>query len=61
MDGFALDKPNAKWMGVCAGLARATGTDPFWIRIGAVALTFLTAGLIVPALYVAAGLLAPSR
>lgn len=39
---FALDKPNAKLMGVCAGLARATGTDPLVVRLAAVALGLIT-------------------
>ena len=36
---FALDKDNARLMGVCAGLARWADMDPFLVRIGAVALT----------------------
>lgn len=36
---FYLDKQNAKWSGVCAGLADYTGVEALWIRVGAVALT----------------------
>jgi phage shock protein C len=39
---FYLDKQNAKWSGVCAGIADYTGIDVTLIRIGVVALTFLT-------------------
>ena len=37
---FYLDKQNAKWKGVCAGIADFTGVDPLWIRLG-------TAGMVV--------------
>jgi len=33
---YALDKSNAKALGVCAGLARTTGWDPLLIRVGAI-------------------------
>jgi phage shock protein C len=38
---FYLDKQNAKWSGVCAGIADYTGVDVMWVRIGAVVLTFM--------------------
>jgi phage shock protein C len=38
---FYLDKQNAKWRGVCAGIADYAGIDPTVVRIGAVALTLL--------------------
>jgi phage shock protein C len=38
---FYLDKPNAKWKGVCAGLADYTGIDVTLVRIGLVILTIL--------------------
>jgi phage shock protein C len=38
---FYLDKHNAKWKGVCAGIADYAGIDPTVVRIGAVALTLL--------------------
>ena len=36
---FALDKQNAKWMGVCSGIARTMGWDVTFVRIGMVLLT----------------------
>lgn len=40
---FYLDKQNAKWSGVCAGIADYTGLDVTWIRVGAVLVTFMGA------------------
>jgi phage shock protein C len=36
---FYLDKQNAKWKGVCAGISDYTGVDVLWVRLGAVILT----------------------
>jgi phage shock protein C len=38
---FYLDKQNAKWSGVCAGIADYTGMDVTLVRIGMVILTVL--------------------
>jgi phage shock protein C len=38
---FYLDKQNAKWKGVCAGIADYTGVNSLWVRLGAVALTLM--------------------
>ena len=38
---FYLDKQNAKWSGVCAGIADYTGTDVTLVRIGLVILTLI--------------------
>jgi phage shock protein C len=38
---FYLDKQNAKWSGVCAGVADYTGMDVTLVRIGLVVLTIL--------------------
>jgi phage shock protein C len=38
---FYLDKQNAKWSGVCAGIADYTGMDTTLVRIGVVLLTIL--------------------
>jgi phage shock protein C len=38
---FYLDKQNAKWMGVCSGIADYTGIDKVWIRLSAVLLTIM--------------------
>ena len=51
------DKHNGKWMGVCAGIADYTGINPFWVRMGAVALTVFALGPIGFLMYFAAGFL----
>ena len=38
---FYLDKQNAKWSGVCAGIADYTGMNVTLVRIGLVVLTIL--------------------
>lgn len=38
---FYLDKQNAKWSGVCAGIADYTGMDVTLVRIGLVLVTIL--------------------
>jgi phage shock protein C len=38
---FYLDKQNAKWSGVCAGIADYTGMDVTLVRIGMVIMTVL--------------------
>ena len=38
---FYLDKQNAKWKGVCAGIADYTGVDVLWVRLGMIMLTLL--------------------
>ena len=57
---FTLDKANGKVMGVCAGLADATGADPTLIRLAAVVSVFVL-GPVEILLYVVAGLVAPNR
>lgn len=57
---FALDKSNAKIMGVCAGLARWMNVDVTIIRILAVALTLLGVGSTI-ILYLIVGLVAQAR
>jgi phage shock protein C len=37
--GFYLDKRNAKWKGVCAGIADYTGLDVTLVRVGLFVLT----------------------
>jgi phage shock protein C len=60
-NSFALDKSNAKLLGVCAGLARATGWDPLAVRLGVVAATLLLFGPFGILLYFLCALLAESR
>lgn len=38
---FSLDTSNAMFLGVCAGIARFTGIDATFVRIGAVVVTIL--------------------
>lgn len=54
---YALDKTNAKLMGVCAGLARWADMDPMLVRLGTIAMLFLFAPLTIMA-YLLLGLLA---
>ena len=61
MSSYALDKSNAKLLGVCAGLSRSTGWDPTIVRIGAVAATLLLLGPVAIVLYLAAALIADAR
>lgn len=61
MSSYALDKSNAKVLGVCAGLARTTGWDPLFVRVGAVAATLLLLGPVAIAIYLVTALLAESR
>ena len=58
---FALDKTNAKILGVCAGLARSTGWDLMLVRLGTVASTLFLFGPLGVVAYVLAGLIAESR
>jgi len=51
------DKFNAKLMGVCSGIADYTGVNVFWVRLGAIALTFMTSGMTIPAYFIAGILL----
>lgn len=50
------DKQNSKIMGVCAGIADYTGVNSLWVRLGAIALFFITSGVIIP-MYLVMGLL----
>ena len=42
---FYLDKQNAKWSGVCAGIADYTGVDVTLVRIGFVVSLFMGSGM----------------
>ena len=50
------DKQNAKLMGVCSGIADYTGVDALWVRLGFLALTFVSGGSTIP-FYFLAGIL----
>jgi phage shock protein PspC (stress-responsive transcriptional regulator) len=56
-NGFRLDKPNGKLMGVCSGIARRFGIDATLLRIGFVASVLLGFGFPV-LVYLAIGLIA---
>jgi len=60
MANFALDRGNGKVMGVCAGIARATGADATLVRLAAV-LSLLLVGPIAFILYLVTGWVAPER
>jgi phage shock protein C len=51
---FYLDKQNAKWAGVCAGIADYTGIDPTLVRLGFVGSLFLMGPLIFLIYFIAA-------
>jgi phage shock protein C len=55
---FTLDRANGKLMGVCAGLAAATETDPTLVRLAAVLSLFLV-GPVAIFLYLVAAWVAP--
>ncbi|WP_294295224.1 envelope stress response membrane protein PspC [uncultured Sphingomonas sp.] len=57
---FYTDKPNGKWMGVCAGISDYTGIDVTLVRVGMVLLTVVSNGIALVG-YIAAGILAPKK
>ena len=58
---YALDKQEAKMLGVCAGLARSTGWDPTMVRVGAVLATLFLLGPIAVLLYLVVAMVADAR
>ena len=58
---YALDKQDAKILGVCSGLARSTGWDPTVIRLGVVALTLFALGPVMLLLYFITAFVAEAR
>jgi phage shock protein PspC (stress-responsive transcriptional regulator) len=60
MRRFYLDKPNAKVMGVCAGVAACTGWDALWVRLGSIAAVLMGFGLLVP-IYVLVALVSNAK
>jgi phage shock protein C len=51
---FYLDKQNAKWAGVCAGIADYTGIDVTVVRLGFVLGTVLGSGTLLLAYFIIA-------
>ncbi|MBB4084821.1 envelope stress response membrane protein PspC [Sphingomonas carotinifaciens] len=59
---FYLDKQNAKFKGVCAGIADYTGIDALWVRVAAVLLTVSGVGIPwVPLAYVLVAWMATAK
>lgn len=56
---FYLDKRNAKFLGVCSGIADYLGIDPIWIRVGVVVGTFAGAPFLILAYFLIAWLAQP--
>lgn len=56
--GFALDRSNAKLLGVCSGFARWTGWNLMLVRIGLVALTVFALGPVALLAYLLIGWIA---
>ena len=48
MRRFYLDKPNAKFLGVCAGIAAWCGWETLWVRLGTIAAVLMGFGLLIP-------------
>lgn len=61
MSRYALDRSNAKVLGVCAGLARTTGIDPLAVRLAAVALTLFALGPVMILAYLLTAFVAETR
>jgi len=55
---YAIDRPNGKLLGVCAGLARSTGWDPTIIRIATVLATLFVLGPVAIVAYLVTALVA---
>ena len=59
-NSFALDKSNARLMGVCAGISNWTGMDLFLVRFGMVVASLLLTPMLV-LLYLILGFTAPQH
>ncbi|MCJ8156441.1 PspC domain-containing protein [Sphingomonas sp. LaA6.9] len=55
---YALDKANAKIMGVCAGFARSSGIDVMIVRIALVLATIFALGPVAVLIYLLVGWIA---
>lgn len=58
---YYLDKQNAKWMGVCSGIADYTGVDLLWVRLGTVLFTMMGGFPWTLIAYVAVGMMAKPK
>lgn len=61
MTNYALDKTNAKLLGVCSGFARWTNTDPLLVRISLILLTLFAFGPIAVLVYLLTAWIADAR
>ncbi|QMW24377.1 envelope stress response membrane protein PspC [Sandaracinobacteroides saxicola] len=59
--GFYLDKRNAKFMGVCSGIADYTGFDALWVRVGLVLVTIMGGGPFTIIAYLVIGWMASDK
>ena len=57
---YYRDKYNAKWMGLCAGVADYTGLDVTLVRIGFIISVFASSGATL-LIYPIAGMIAPKK
>lgn len=57
---FYLDKRNARFLGVCSGLASYCGWDATWVRVAAVVLTLTGVFSFLPLVYLAVAWIAPA-
>jgi phage shock protein C len=57
---FYLDKRNARFMGVCSGIADYFGWQVTWVRVGAVVLTLSGVGFL-PIVYLAIAWIADAK
>lgn len=57
---FYLDKRNAKFLGVCSGIADYFGVEALWVRVAAVGGTLFGLGFL-PVLYLAVAWLASAK
>lgn len=55
------DKENAKFLGVCSGIADYTGIDPLWVRLGFLASFPLGIFMFTVPMYLLAGFLLQKR
>lgn len=58
---FYLDKRNAKFLGVSAGIADYTGIEAIWVRVSLVLLTIFALGPVLPVAYVIVAWIADAK
>ncbi|MBV9843346.1 MAG: PspC domain-containing protein [Sphingomonadaceae bacterium] len=58
---YRLDRANARWLGVCSGLAEKTGLDVTLIRVGVVLATLFAIGPVALLIYLVVALVAGAR